>query len=169
MARIDPRGSAGPLWPLPGPCGGCRCCSDQLHFVAVRYVIDPRPQASNPVSRFVCPSAVAGWRNHFLQPTWRQQGGKVVSGPAGASETGLEGANAILEPWTPATWTLRGFAVFASVLMVLVAFSQTVGPAASTSTGAEDVFEEQSRRLTVADGLSRLPKGALGARGSMQI
>src|SRR2546427_12832372 len=91
MARIDLRGSAGLLWLLPEPCGGCRCCSDRLHFVAVCYVIDPRPQASNPVSRFVCPSAVAGWRNHFLQPTRRQQGGKVVSGPARASETGDRG------------------------------------------------------------------------------
>src|SRR6059036_1443974 len=53
---------------------------------------------------------------------------------------------------------LKAFAIFASAIMVLVVFSQNVGPASSTSKGGGDEFEEQARRLTVAEGASRLPR-----------
>ena len=92
-----------------------------------------------------------------------------MSEPDGAAETGAQGASWIVGPWTTRKWTLRGFAVFATALMVLVAFSQNVGPAASTSTGGGDAFEEQSRRLIVAHGISVLPQVSLGAGGSTHL
>ena len=64
---------------------------------------------------------------------------------------------------------LKGFALFAATVMVLVAFSQGVGPAASTSTGGGTPFEEQTRRLTVADGASDSPKLTLDASGLVHL
>src|SRR2546425_2449859 len=65
---------------------------------------------------------------------------------------------------------LKGFALFASAVMILVVFSQNVGhPASATGSGGGDDFEEQSRRLTVAGGVSRTPRLALGASGSIQV
>src|SRR2546428_2089418 len=64
---------------------------------------------------------------------------------------------------------LKAFAIFASAIMVLVVFSQNVGPASSTSKGGGDEFEEQARRLTVAEGASRLPRLAPGVSGAVHL
>src|SRR2546428_2276207 len=65
--------------------------------------------------------------------------------------------------------SLQVFAIFASVIMVLVVFSQNVGPAASSLGGGTEAFEEQARRLTVAEGASRLPRLAPGAKGAVHL
>ena len=69
----------------------------------------------------------------------------------------------------PRAWGIKGFALVATSLMVLVAFSQTVGPPASATSSDGDTFEEQARRLSVADGSSGVPGLAAGVRGAVHL
>src|SRR5438034_10577206 len=71
-------------------------------------------------------SAVEG-RGFVSSMPSRRYGGSIVSEMEAASETCVEGAKSIPLRRNPRRWTLRGFAVFATAVMVLVAFSQNVG------------------------------------------
>jgi len=66
-------------------------------------------------------------------------------------------------------WILKGFALFATAVMILVVFSYNVGPAGSASGTVGEAFEEQARRLTVAEGSSESPKIVLDASGVLHV
>ncbi len=67
-------------------------------------------------------------------------------------------------------WVLKGFALFAAAVMVLVVFSQNVNPEPAPSGGdRSDEFDERVRRLTVAEGPSESPEVALGPDGTIHV
>src|SRR3989442_7568406 len=87
----------------------------------------------------------------------REEEGLDMEGSSEDVVSGAERTTARLgrKGWFPKPWALKGFAISASVIMVLVVFSQNVGPASSSLGGGTEAYEEQARRLTVADRASR--------------
>ena len=64
---------------------------------------------------------------------------------------------------------LKGFAVFATAILLTVTFSQLVGPASAPGDDDDWTFGESTRRLTVAPGASRAPQLAWSSDGTLHV